>query len=200
MSDSAIRSNSEFAFLTLGNSAQTAQMGGLGIGSSYSGYPAFTGGVNTQNGYQVAGMTVIDSSRNLTNVNQVSANSLNIDGGSNFGEYHGVSTTLTVTPTWQDVSDIAGSTLATGTWAVSVYFYSSGAYLETYTGIMQWYAGGTNDNTATEMVLHHAGHADNGPNIYLRVLRRYSSSMILQIASSSNISSTTYTMKFRRLI
>lgn len=68
MSDSAIRSDSEFAFLTLGNGAQTAQMGGLGIGSSYSAYPVFTGGVNTQNGYQVGATTVIDSSRNLTNV------------------------------------------------------------------------------------------------------------------------------------
>lgn len=63
-SGNAIRSNSEIDFLTLSNQAQTVQMGGLGIGSSYSGYPAFTGGVNTQNGYKVGGTTVIDSNKN----------------------------------------------------------------------------------------------------------------------------------------
>lgn len=62
----AIKSDSSISFLTSSGAAQKAQFGGIGIGSSYATYPAFTGGVNTQNGYQVAGTTVIDSDRNAT--------------------------------------------------------------------------------------------------------------------------------------
>jgi hypothetical protein len=103
-SDGAFKSDSEFTFLTGASGAQTAQMGGLGIGSSYSTYPAYAGEVNVQTGYRVGGTRVIDSSRNLTNIANITANDtsvleltvrssnencLNFDGGS-AGDHRGI--------------------------------------------------------------------------------------------------------------
>ena len=75
-------------------------------------------------------------------------------------------------------------------------------WYETYTGTMSWYADGTNNTDADEIVLHKAGHASNGNNIYLRTKRKSSSGrLVLEMACNKTCTaSTTYTIVARRLL
>ena len=75
-----------------------------------------------------------------------------------------------------------------------------GQYNETYTGIMYWYAGGTNDAGDDEIVLHKSGHAPNAVYINLRTLRTASGTLKLQIISSAATNAASnYIFKFRRI-
>lgn len=115
-----------------------------------------------------------------------------------------VTDSITLTTSWQDTS-INGSDLASGTYMIQVnaddYNVSGQQYNETYSGVMTWYAGGTNSASADEITLHRAGHAPNGGVIFLRTLRNLSGELKLQIAGTTNNSGpANYAFKFRRMI
>ena len=147
-----------------------------------------------------AGTTTI--SQNTVVQGTLTANSVNVSDG--FGTLYTFSESITLTTSWQDTS-ISSTDLPTGSYVVQValndYSVGGGQYSEYYTGYMSWTAGGTNDTSWDEIPLHSAGHADNDQAIYLRTLRRASSSLILQIAGeTNNTAASTYTFKFRRMI
>lgn len=112
---------------------------------------------------------------------------------------------IKLTTDWQDTG-IAGNNLETGTYVVQVSGFNSSytsLYSEIYSGIMTWYASGTNDLNNDEIFLHNAGHADNSNAIYLRTSRRAhgNGGLHLQIACKVAATGTdTLTFKFRRLI
>jgi hypothetical protein len=99
---------------------------------------------------------------------------------------------------------------ATGTYSVQVFVsdYAVGGtqYTEYYSGVMSWYAPGTNDNgggAISEISLHRAGHAANQGVIYLRTRETSSPDNVLKLEVMCN---RTYTgasnlvFKFVRLI
>lgn len=112
---------------------------------------------------------------------------------------------IKLTTDWQDTG-IAGNNLETGTYVVQVSGFNSSytsLYSEIYSGIMTWYASGTNSDNYSEIFLHNAGNADNSNAIYLRTSRRAygNGGLHLQIACKVAASGTdTLTFKFRRLI
>lgn len=112
---------------------------------------------------------------------------------------------IKLTTDWQDTG-IAGNNLDTGTYIIQVSGFNSSytsLYSEIYSGIMTWYASGTNSDNYSEIFLHNAGHADNSNAIYLRTSRRAygNGGLHLQIACKVAASGTdTLTFKFRRLI
>lgn len=110
---------------------------------------------------------------------------------------------LTVTKDWMDTG-IRCTDLATGTYAVQVYvdIPSDIIYYGYWSGIMTWYADPTNSTRSDEILLHGAGHAII-PNIYLRTIASLDTEgthLRLQIAASKDLSSATYTFKFKKLI
>ena len=114
-----------------------------------------------------------------------------------------ITKTLTVTKDWMDTG-IKYTDLTTGTYAVQVYVHSSGdgIWYGTWSGIMTWYGSSTNGSRSDEILLHCAGHA-LGPHIYLRTSESLNSAgtgLRLQIAASKNLTSATYTFKFKKLI
>lgn len=118
-----------------------------------------------------------------------------------------ISTTrsLTLTTGWQNTG-ISSNNLSTGTYVVQVSGLASDDGLNTYneiwSGVMSWYESGTNGGgSADEILLHNAGHADNGNDIYLRTLRNSSGVLALQIAAKSNATKAdNVVFKFRKLI
>ena len=111
---------------------------------------------------------------------------------------------IKLTTDWQD-TDIAGTSLDTGTYVVQVSGFNSSytqLYSEIYSGVMSWYSGTTNSGNSSEIFLHNAGLADNNNAIYLRTLRVAGSKTLkLQIACKVAATGTdTLTFKFRRLI
>jgi hypothetical protein len=116
-----------------------------------------------------------------------------------------VTKSLTVTTSWLDTGISAGSDLVSGAYILTLnvdnYAVSGGHYNETYTGIMYWYAGGTNSTDYDEIPLHKSGHAPNTRYINLRTLRGVSGVLKLQIISSVTTSgASNYIFKFRRMI
>ena len=85
---------------------------------------------------------------------------------------------------------------------VENFAVGGGHYYETYTGMMSWYADGTNATDYDEIVLHKSGHAPIGVYINLRTRRQVSGAALkLQIISSVVTSGTSnYIFKFRRMI
>lgn len=116
-----------------------------------------------------------------------------------------ISKTLTITTSWTDTG-IAGSDLPGGSLVVQVSGLSepeTSCYGEIWTGFMSWYtAYTTNDSDTDEIILHKAGHASNGRNIYLRTVRTRGANTYfkLQIAANMNLSSSQVIFKFRKLI
>lgn len=137
----------------------------------------------------------------------VQHNGLVMTSGTNVDQLYTHDKALTLTTSWQDTG-VQGSMLPGGTYIVQVYAadYGSGGgqYYETYSGVMTWYSGDTNDTSWDEIPLHSAGHADQDRAIYLRTLRTATAdtrNMVLQIAGDgTNTSAYTYTFKFRRMI
>ena len=117
-----------------------------------------------------------------------------------------VTKSLTLTTSWIDTgisgtSDLANSGAYIITMNADNYGVAGGQYNETYTGIMFWYAGGTNDAGADEIPLHKSGHAPNAVYINLRTLRTASGVLKLQIISSAATNAASnYIFKFRRMI
>lgn len=116
---------------------------------------------------------------------------------------------LTLTPNWIETG-ITGTDMVTGSYIIQVKVNDgsvNGAdglshWSEMYTGTMSWYADGTNNTDADEIVLHKAGHASNGNNIYLRTKRKSSSGrLVLEMSCNKTCeASTTYTIVARRLL
>ena len=69
--------------------------------------------------------------------------------------------------------------LATGTYALNLYVHNTHAsidqWMETYSGIVSWYAGSTNSPNTDDVVLHSAGHANGSKRVLLRVRRTHRS-------------------------
>lgn len=74
LSGSAIRSNSTIEFLTTSNGAQYAKFYGASASNSYS-IGSYGGYFNALNGFMVNNTTVIDSSRNLSNISNINISS-----------------------------------------------------------------------------------------------------------------------------
>lgn len=117
-----------------------------------------------------------------------------------------ITKSLKVTTDWMDTG-IYGTALSSGTYVVQVSGFTAsntpGLYGETWSGIMTWYSDETNSGDSDEILLHNAGHADNGNEIYLKTLRsgRGGNNLRLQIAArvaATNADNVVF--KFRRLI
>lgn len=135
-------------------------------------------------------------STNLT-VGALSHTGLTPTAGTNIDQLYSVTETLTVTTSWVDTS-VNAAELATGSYMIQLL---SGT--ELYTGVMSWYSSDINSAVVDEIVLHKASAGSETSALFLRVERTdnaASPDMTLQISSSSNRASTSYTFKFRRLI
>lgn len=114
---------------------------------------------------------------------------------------------LKPTVDWLDTG-IAGTALSTGTYIVQVSGLSSGntpgIYSEIWSGVFSWYSDGTNSTNSDEILLHNAGHADNGNELYLRTIHQERTSggvMKLQMAvKQASTSTVNVTFKFRKMI
>ena len=110
--------------------------------------------------------------------------------------------TLTVTQDWMDTGITNTNLTNTGTYVVQVYVHNSTESLWYcyWSGVMSWYASGTNDTDSDEILLHRSGHA-YGKTIYLRTLMQSNGVLKLQIAASSTLTTAAeYTFKFKRII
>lgn len=116
-----------------------------------------------------------------------------------------ITKSLTLKTDWQNTG-ISSDNLSTGTYVVQVSGLTSDDGLNTYheiwSGVMSWYSSSTNGGgSADEILLHNAGHADNGNDIYLRTLRNSGGVLALQIAAKSNATKAdNVVFKFRKLI
>jgi len=72
VSDGGVHSDSTFKFLTTANAAQNIRTKSVFAGTSYGDTPP-AGSFNATNTYELNGTTVIDSSRNLSNIGTISA-------------------------------------------------------------------------------------------------------------------------------
>lgn len=113
---------------------------------------------------------------------------------------------VTLSPTWQNTG-VSSVNLGTGAYLVTCNANDFGVgglqYNCTYTGIMYFFAGGTNGSDANEIVLHHTGHADNGRYIYLRTLSTVSADgkTYLQISGNgTNSAASNYQLTFKKLL
>jgi hypothetical protein len=113
---------------------------------------------------------------------------------------------LTLSTTWQDTGVTQSNLTTSGVYVVTCYVndfgVGGGQYTVTYTGMMYWYAAGTNNANLSEIPLHHMGHANNDRYIYLRTRTTSSTAGVyLQIKGNGNNSgASTYTFTFKRLL
>lgn len=116
-----------------------------------------------------------------------------------------ITKSLKLTTDWQNTG-ISGSNLSTGTYVVQVSGLATddglSTWYEIWSGVMSWYGSGTNGKGLfDEILLHNAGHADNGSDIYLRTFRNSSGVLALQIAANVNATKAdNIVFKFRQLI
>lgn len=121
--------------------------------------------------------------------------------------------TLALTTSWQNVfsgKDVASLLTKTGTYIIQIYVNDSANinglnhYQEYYSGIMSWTTSSTNSADADEIILHKAGQASNGHNIFLRTARIIGGNLTLQISAdisdSTSASKSNLVFKFRRII
>jgi hypothetical protein len=152
--------------------------------------------------------TKLAAARTIT-VNGVVSGSTSFDGSQNVtittvaNDITSINKKLLVGTEWADTG-ITGSNLATGTYAVQMFANcqgTGGIWTEYFSGIMSWYASGTNSSEADEIMLHKAGHAANNQHIYLRTKRNSQGSLVLQIAAKEAISKEIqFEFKFKKLI
>lgn len=118
-----------------------------------------------------------------------------------------ITKSLTPTQEWIDTGITGDNIPDNGSYIVQIYANTTAStnlahYEEYYTGVMSWYASATNSTDADEIVLHKAGHASNGQNLYLRTIRVASSgTMKLQIKASKTCTTAgSYVFRFRKMI
>ena len=113
-----------------------------------------------------------------------------------------ITKSLTVTAAWMDTG-IEGANIPTnGTYIVQVYAHNStdNLWYGYWSGVMSWYASGTNDTDTDEIILHRSGHA-YGNTIYLRTAMNSNGKLKLQIAANKTLTTAAdYTFKFKRII
>lgn len=113
-----------------------------------------------------------------------------------------IAKTLALTTSWLDTG-IDGDDFETGTYLVQISASNNNQFYDCYwSGIMSWWKGRTNDTDTDEIILHRAGRFYNS-TIYLRTIMQSNTDtngFKLQIAGSTNIASTTYTFKFKKMI
>ena len=116
--------------------------------------------------------------------------------GTNIDQILTVTDTRPVGTEWAD-TDINSTILPIGSYMLQMI----SPFNEILTGVMSWYPNDTNNQTGDEILLHRAT-PDVAGTLFLRVYRSSSVNMdmVLQIAATSNRSSSTYTYKFRRMI
>jgi hypothetical protein len=115
---------------------------------------------------------------------------------------------ITLSTSWQNTGVNSANLTTSGSYLVTCfvndYTVSGSQYSCTYTGVMYWYAAGTNSvDTISEIALHHSGHHDGGRFIYLRTLSTLNADgkTYLQIKGNGNNSgNATYTFTFKRLL
>lgn len=152
--------------------------------------------------------TKLETARTIT-VNGVVKGSASFDGSQNItittsaNDITAITKSLTVGADWMDTG-ITGSHLSTGTYAVQMFANcqgTGGLWREYFSGIMTWFAEGTNSTEADEISLHKAGHAPNNQHIYLRTKRNQNGSLVLQIAAKTAITAAiSFEFKFKKLI
>ena len=137
--------------------------------------------------------------------NPSSAKTLNITAADVLETYT-FTESKTLTTSWADTG-VAGSDMAEGSYIIQVKINDTATtglqhYSEVYTGVLSWDAAATNSTDYDEIVLHKAGHASNGNNIYLRTTRKASSGYLtLQICCNKTCTTaTSYTITARRLL
>lgn len=201
--------------------------GGIIYGASTSAYASTAAGKNGQylksNGAEAPAWTTFSTlTLNVKNItgntagtktityNPLADASIDITATDLFETYT-FEKSLTLTTGWTDTG-IKGTDMETGSYIIQVKVNDSGTdgslnhYSEIYTGTMSWYKGSTNSTDTDEIVLHKAGHASNGNNIYLRTKRKSSpsgSTNYLALEMSCNkkcTAATTYTITARRLL
>lgn len=211
--DSYLRMNqsSEFsAGVWLGTSTLMTSTGFIAAGSN--------GGTTTSRVYIKSGsyngsnVIAIDGTNGTItavgiNVNgNVEHQGLTMTAGTDIDQIYTAAKTLTITTSFADTG-IDASDLQTGTYLVQLQCNDhaiGGAYSMIYSGTMSWTSGDTNDVAVDEIVLHRAGHASVGKNLFLRV--QYTATadvnnLKLQIRGNyAATGSSTYTFKFRRMI
>lgn len=116
---------------------------------------------------------------------------------------------LTLTPAWTETG-ITGSNMVTGSYIIQVKVNDGSDnginglnhWNEIYTGTMSWHTDSTNNADEDEIVLHKAGHASNGNNIYLRTKRKSNNGrLVLEMSCNKTCTvPTTYTIVVRRLL
>jgi hypothetical protein len=113
---------------------------------------------------------------------------------------------VTLTTSFQNTG-VSSANLGTGAYLITCnandFGVGGGQYDCTYTGLMYFFAGGTNGSDANEIVLHHTGHADNGRYIYLRTLSTYNTDgkTYLQISGNgTNSGASNYQFTFKKLL
>ena len=126
--------------------------------------------------------------------------------GSDLFETYTFTESKTLTTSWQDTG-IAGSDMAEGSYIIQLKTNDTAGtglahYSEVYTGFLSWDSAATNSTDYDEIVLHKAGHASNGNNIYLRTTRKASNGYLtLQICCNKTCTTASeYTITARRLL
>jgi hypothetical protein len=127
--------------------------------------------------------------------------------GTNVDQIYTATPSITLNTTWQSTG-VTSTNLANGTYVVQLLAndVSAGgtANNEYYSGMMSWYSADTNSTILDEIPLHRAGVNGSNNAIFLatqRTATANTSDLILMISSAANnSSSSTYTLKFRRMI
>jgi hypothetical protein len=149
---------------------------------------------NSTAGSQVLALRV-DQAGTLTAGSTISHSGLVTTIGTNIDQLRELTTSSTTwTTTWQDITTVSGTYLATGSHTVLALL--SGEY---YTGNFSWFSGSTTSTTTDEIVLQRAGPTGSAARLFLRVARKTSGVLTLQASTSATITAA-ITLKFRRLI
>ena len=118
-----------------------------------------------------------------------------------------ITTILTISTEWQN-TPVEAAFLPTGTYIVQIKANDSsvggGHNNEYYSGIMSWFSEETDSLIFDEVSMHRAGAGPGSGALFLRIQRTATTgvdNLILQIAGvTNNVSSSSYTFKFRRLL
>lgn len=127
--------------------------------------------------------------------------------GTGIDQIYTATPSVTLNTTWQSTG-VTATNLANGSYMVQLFANDVAAggtaNNEYYTGIMSWYSADTDSTVIDEIPLHRAGKSGSNNSIFLatqRTATANTSDLILMISSAANnSSSSTYTLKFRRMI
>jgi hypothetical protein len=109
--------------------------------------------------------------------------------------------TFNLTTTATDVYQNATGTIGSGTYLLSVNLSGSSWYSETWTGIMRWYSGTTNNNNATTIHMTGFGHAIAANQVLYARVKRYGGNTNLHSLQlwSNTSTSPNITIQVRRI-